>query len=223
MSILKSIRKKVEKKQFENSLKEFPMQLETKYKRGLFIDCGTNLGQGYTFFKQYFTPKIYDAILIEPNPNCMAIVKKNFSNQSHITFMENAAWVNTEKLNFFGLVEDNRGKTSDGGSVLTNHNATFYEANKEQSIEVKALSLAELIKEKSKVYSQIIIKMDIESAEYEVLQDLINTKASEHISYMYIEFHSQYFAENEIKKYKDLEIQLIKNLKEENVGVSLWH
>ena len=42
----------------------------SKDKKGLFIDCGSNLGQGFTFFEQYFPLKIFDYILVEPNPFC---------------------------------------------------------------------------------------------------------------------------------------------------------
>ena len=36
----------------------------------LFVDVGSNLGQGFNFFKQYFITKNYDYLLIEPNPYC---------------------------------------------------------------------------------------------------------------------------------------------------------
>ena len=39
-------------------------------KKGLFIDCGSNLGQGFSFFSKYFPLNKFDFILIEPNPYC---------------------------------------------------------------------------------------------------------------------------------------------------------
>ena len=42
----------------------------SKDKKGLFIDCGSNLGQGFSFFEQYFPLKTFDYILVEPNPFC---------------------------------------------------------------------------------------------------------------------------------------------------------
>lgn len=223
MGLLKSIRKRIRNYNLEKSLKNLPITSLEHKKKGLFIDCGSNLGQGYTFFKDYFKPEFYDTIMIEPNPNCMKVVKEKFQAQKNITFLEVAAWINTDTLQFFGLVEDDRGATSDGGSVVADHNGVFYEADKQQSIDVPAISLANLIIEKSKDYDQIIIKMDIESAEYEVLKDILKTKASQHVTHMYIEFHSQYFKEEEQASYVDLEKNLIKQLKSDKVGVSLWH
>lgn len=40
--------------------------------RGLFIDCGSNIGQGYKYFSRYYTPDRYDFVLVEPNKNCLA-------------------------------------------------------------------------------------------------------------------------------------------------------
>ena len=49
----------------------------SKDKKGLFIDCGSNLGQGFTFFEQYFPLKTFDYILVEPNPFCKEeLIKK---------------------------------------------------------------------------------------------------------------------------------------------------
>ncbi|WP_179008428.1 FkbM family methyltransferase [Winogradskyella forsetii] len=220
MGLAKSIKKKIELKRFNDSITNLPIKSASKEK-GLFIDCGSNLGQGYTYFKDFFKPEFYDTVMIEPNPHCMKILKEQFQNEN-IEFIEAAAWINYDDLHFFGLVEDDRGETTDGGSVIDSHNSTFYEADKENSTKVKAISLADLILKKKASYSQIIIKMDIESAEYEVLKNMLETKAVDYVDYMYIEFHSQYFKDEQIK-YKKLEKQLVKQLRRKDIGVSLWH
>lgn len=43
--------------------------------KALFIDCGSNLGQGFTFFKSYYNLKYFDYVLFEPNPNCVEFLK----------------------------------------------------------------------------------------------------------------------------------------------------
>ena len=37
----------------------------------LFVDLGANLGQGYTWFKHYFSGPNVSFELFEPNPNCI--------------------------------------------------------------------------------------------------------------------------------------------------------
>ncbi|MEZ4793278.1 MAG: FkbM family methyltransferase [Gelidibacter sp.] len=223
MSLKKSLRKKIRKHNFNKSLENLPKKKLKNGGKRLFIDCGSNVGQGYEYFRTYFTPESYDVVMIEPNPNCMQIIKEKFSAQKNVEFIEAAAWIDYNPLYFYGLVEDERGKTTDGGSVITDHNSIMYEVDKRSGIQVSAISLSDLIIEKAKTYHQIVIKMDIESAEYEVLADILKTDAKKYISYMYIEFHSQYFKESEREQYLHKEKHLIKNLRRNKVGVSLWH
>ena len=49
------------------------------------------------------------------------------------------------KLNFYGLVENERGNTSDGGSIIEDHNSTMYKADVENSITVDSISFSKLI------------------------------------------------------------------------------
>jgi FkbM family methyltransferase len=181
--------------------------------RRLFVDCGSNVGQGYTFFKRYLSPERYDAILIEPNPNCMSVLRD---------FIEAAAWTKVGKLKLFGLVEDERGATTQGASVVADHNSGDYEADEEAAIEVDTFSLAELLTEKAAEYDQIVVKMDIESSEYEVLRDLLDTGAAKNITHIFIEFHSEYFKEPESSQYRALEKTLANELRAAGVGVTIW-
>lgn len=191
-------------------------------KKCLFVDCGSNLGQGYRFFKIFFPPRLHDAILIEPNPHCIEILKQKYSKYNNVQFIEAAAWTNHSRLKLFGLVEDERGEQSSGASVISKHNESMYESNAERALEVDAISLSDLIHEKAKSHNQIIIKMDIESSEYEVLQDMIRTGAIQHVKHLFVEFHSDYFKDEEKKKHQQLEVSLIEQLRNLGLGVTIW-
>lgn len=193
-----------------------------KYERRLFVDCGSNVGQGYTFFKKYLPPERYDAVLIEPNPNCMKVLRENFRSYGNLEFIEGAAWTKNEKLKLFGLVEDERGETTQGGSVIADHNSAEYMANQDAALEVDAFSLGELLTNKAREYDQIVVKMDIESSEYEVLRDLLDTGAAKNITHIFIEFHSEYFKEPESSQYRALEKSLVEELRSAGVGVTIW-
>jgi FkbM family methyltransferase len=191
-------------------------------KKGLFIDGGSNLGQGYTYFKKYFPIEKFDALLIEPNPNCMKVVQDKFKDIENIDFIQKAIWTKEDKLNFFGLVEDDRGNTSTGGSVVESHASSWYASDKEQALEVDAFSFSNLLKEKSQKYDTIIVKMDIESAEYEVLKDLIEKDSITCIDHLFVEFHSQYFDDSERSTYQQTEKDLIETIESKGVGLTLW-
>jgi len=224
MGLQKSISKRINQYKIDKALRYYPSQLKINSAkgRGLFVDCGSNLGQGYSFFSQYFKPDWYKAFLIEPNPNCMSILKDKFQSIDTIEFIEAAAWIKDEELNFFGLVENDKGPTSDGGSVIKDHNSKMYETDVENSITVKGFSLSEMILERAPDFDQVIMKMDIESSEYAVIEDLIKTKAAAHIDFMFIEFHHQYFKDQE-EHYEYRGKSLVKELKKQGTKVALWH
>ena len=190
--------------------------------RRLFVDCGSNVGQGYTFFKKYLPPERYRAILIEPNPNCMKVLREKFGGYPNLDFIEGAAWTKDGKLKLFGLVEDDRGETTQGASVVADHNSGDYEADEDAAIEVDTFSLAELLAERADDYDQVVVKMDIESSEYEVLRDLLDTGAAKKITHIFIEFHSEYFKEPEGAQYRALEKTLVNELRAAGVGVTIW-
>lgn len=193
-----------------------------KSKKKLFIDGGSNLGQGYSFFSKYFSPDKYDYIFIEPNPSCMRVIKKKFNQIRSAKFLEKAIWIKEEKLSFFGLVEDHRGNTSQGGSVLNNHNSSMYASDENRAIYVDAFSFSDFLSEIGKDYNTIIVKMDIESAEYDVLRDLIDKKTISLIDHLFVEFHSQYFEAAEQPIYRQLEKGLIHKINSTGIGFTRW-
>jgi FkbM family methyltransferase len=168
---------------------------------GLFIDMGSNLGQGFQFFSSYYDPNLFDYWFVEPNPFCLEALEKNVSAlyDSHgwkgNREIINAAVSNTDgTASLFGLVEDTRGKTSDGASVIKDHNSAFYASNEARALKVKSVKASSLIEDAAKKYPTIVVKMDIESAEYDALEDLIGTAAIDRIAHLYVEWHSQYFS-----------------------------
>ena len=48
-------------------------KIKRKGKKFLFIDCGSNLGQGFKFFKKYFETKFFD---LEDQPKYQELEKK---------------------------------------------------------------------------------------------------------------------------------------------------
>lgn len=190
--------------------------------RRLFVDCGSNIGQGYTFFKKYLPPEQYDAILIEPNPNCIKTLEEKFGSYPNLEIIQGAAWVRNETLKLFGLVEDDRGAMTQGASVVPEHNSGDYVADQDAALAVDAFSLGEMLTEKAKVYDEIIVKMDIESSEYEVLRQLLDCGAAKHMTHIFIEFHSEYFKEPESSRHRALEKVLVDELRAAGVGVTIW-
>jgi len=193
--------------------------------KGLFIDCGSNLGQGFTFFEQYFPLKIFDFILVEPNPYCEEALTNKIAakkNEGSIELIKKAASTSDGTTKFFGLVEDDRGKTSEGGSILKEHASAWYTHSEEDAITVETFSLTDLIINKANRYKIIVLKMDIEGGEYEVLDDLLKHGAHKKIAIIFTEFHSQYMTDPDKTIYKSREKVIIQSFKQEKIPFKNW-
>lgn len=204
-------------------LKILALQGRLFHRRRLFVDCGSNLGQGYEYFRKFLVPEWYDAILIEPNPNCMRVLKETYGHLPHIRCIEAAVWKEETTLRLFGLVEDHRGEASEGASVVPEHNNSMYESNRERALSVKAISLSRLLHEEAKTYSQIVVKLDVESAEYEVLADLFSTGIPAQVRHFFVEFHSRYFKEPDQGHYRALEESFVSEFRRRRIGFTPWH
>ena len=195
-------------------------------KKNLFIDLGTNFGQGFLYFQKFFKEKNFEYVLIEPNPNLKIHIKnliKEKKGTKKIKFINKAAYINNGSKKFYGLVEDpKRLGTSDGGSLLDEHNTKLYRADKNKAITVKTFNFINYLK-KLKKYDNIIIKMDIEGSEYKILDRLIkNINEIKNIKHMFLEFHSRFMVKNKKIKYKIKERKIIENLELNNIKYTLW-
>ena len=151
--------------------------LRSQNGRGLFIDCGSNLGQGFGYFRKYYPLDLYDYVLIEPNPHCLSrLAELRAKLTGNIEIIGKAASTRIGEDRFYGLTEGRRGKTSELGSTLPGHNSKFYVTGENNAIKVKTFSLSDFIKSRRLEYSSIVLKLDIEGGEYEVLEDLIANK-----------------------------------------------
>ena len=173
------------------------VKLNSTGTRGLFIDCGSNVGQGFRFFSQHYSPDRYDYILIEPNPNCLPHLKKlGLVGDAHIEILAKAASTEDGRAKLFGPPADQRDPTHEGFSIVADHNTALYQAEEFEEGLVETISLSNLIASKHAIYDVIVMKMDVEGAEYDILQDMIAKGAHRKLGAIYVEFHSQYMTGN---------------------------
>jgi FkbM family methyltransferase len=227
----KLLKKRNEKKQrilFENKMNKLLNNLSnedflTSTKKKVFIDCGSNIGQGYDFFSKWFDIDNYDHILIEPNPYCIKILKNKLQKISNrIEILSKAADIENGEKKFYGLVEDGRGALSEGGSIVDFHNSAMYKPNEEEAIVVQTFDFSQFITDMKNKYERIVVKMDIEGAEYDILNKMIENESAKFISILFVEFHSDYMSGVLKNKFKKEEIRLIKQLNYLGCQTYIW-
>jgi FkbM family methyltransferase len=191
--------------------------------RGLFIDCGSNIGQGYRFFSKFYPPDLYDYILVEPNTNCVPHLHALRRNgNSSIEIIEKAASVRDGHTKLFGPPVAQRDPTYEGCSIVVDHNNALYEAEEITVGLVETFSLSDLIMAKRAAYDVVVMKMDVEGAEYEILEDMIEKGAHRELVAIYVEFHSQYMTGSERTDRRFLEKKIQNSFSAENIVFRRW-
>ena len=195
-------------------------------KRGLFLDCGSNVGQGFEFFRRYYPNKFYDYILFEPNPYCFQVLNDKYSllENEGVHLKNVAVGVENTEVDFYGLEDEQGGLYSVGGSTLQEHNSKIHAKLNRVSLRVPSINFPDFLIDilQRNDYSHIILKLDIEGGEYLVLESLVNANLISKFETIYVEFHSQYMNEKYREIYSAKEKEFLQNAKEIETRVIKW-
>jgi FkbM family methyltransferase len=138
------------------------------------IDCGANIGMSI-FFLKYFYPQA-EIIAFEPNPDAYSLLKKNVeANQlKQVTLHNKAVSANTNGISFF--------VNEDKGTLLASIKA---DRGGSRELQIETVLLSDFLTTKAN-----LVKIDIEGAEWLVLEDLQNHAASfANIEQLIMEYH----------------------------------
>ena len=178
----------------------------------LFVDLGANLGQGFHWFKKYYRGANITFELFEPNPYCCEQLQKLPEISSGDVKLINAAVSDFSGVApFFGISSNKSERFSVGGTIIEGHSSAFVESSGNDLIEVKVVDFCEYLRKKNNIFEKIVVKMDIEGAEIQLLESLIETGMINAIDILYVEFHSR-FQGAYAKKTKEREDEIINKL-----------
>ncbi|WP_391481668.1 FkbM family methyltransferase [Nereida sp. NH-UV-3] len=162
-----------------------PMRLFYKLKyvelKKLFIDCGGY--DGCSAIKFLSSNPEFDAVSFEPNPELW-----RYYVDVPTTLIKKAAWITNGEADFGLDVRD-----ADGSSLIESKTLDFFAQDSAMypvsKINVQTVDLSEFISLASSVYDRIFLKLDVEGAEYEILNRLIATNTISLIDCIQAEFH----------------------------------
>lgn len=212
----------------------------------VFIDCGVNLGQGLSEISKMrnIANKDWDIHLFEPNPYLSEFITKEIINRYphlNISFSPTAvvARDSPEELEFLLHAQKEYETPIGGGSTLANHDLKESEIEGYEKCNVKTTVLSDFIfnlamsknaidiieKEDGTKFScfnkgklKLILKLDIEGAEYSVIRDLLSSGAAWAINELFVEFRGRRFKEDK----RDEEVFLVGELFQRGVVVQPW-
>jgi FkbM family methyltransferase len=158
--------------------------------RKIYIDAGGFSGDTVSLFEEkYPDANQFEIFCFEPNPDLF-----HFHENKKYKFLPYAVWIENCDLNFYVA-------SNPTGSTLMK---SKYNAKILKSIKVKALDISEWIKNSFSINDYIVLKMDIEGAEYDVLQHMIDHKSILYVKEIFVDWHRKKMGNFNHEKYSHL-------------------
>ena len=184
-------------------------------KKNVFLDLGTHGCQGLHSFitSQLPIDSTWEIHTFEPNPLLHPVTCIDQFKDLDITVHDKAIWVNEGTSIFKQYGDDGTSQ----GSLLEETKGDKEYHDYHSSIEVKTIDFYEFIT-RFEDYQDIYIKMDIEWAEYTVIEDLLIQGWHKNIKHLWVEWHgiNQDFFINKSKF-------LMEQIRLSGCEVTSWH
>jgi len=171
--------------------------------RHIFIDGGAHKGESIQNFKRarMFRDHRWDIMAFECNPDLAA----HLENTTDAKIYNQAMWTNNGTLEFFLTQE-------------TTCSSLFQKAGmgklEKRRVEVPSIDFAAWLADNTQPQDFVILKLDVEGAEYPILDHLLAKDVAQRIDILFVEFHNAWV---DIPKTRDE--ALIRQLKERGVRI----
>ena len=145
----------------------------------IFLDCGAWNGQSVKVFRQKYDMRYeYFIFSFEANP----LFTENFPHFDRHMLCKKAVWIYDGYVDFY---IDNSKKRA-GSTIMKEKTSGDLDSN---PIRVECIDLSRFIEKSFKPEDEIILKLDIEGAEYQVLNKMIEDGTMSYIDQLFIEWH----------------------------------
>ena len=179
----------------------------------IILDCGSHLGESVRKFKGIFSEDECEFYMFEPNTYLYDI------------FNSNPEFNNCKKYN--KAISDKNGivklwgctnNKNSVGSTLEKSKANWDQIKENDYIEIESIDLSDFISKNFSKDDYIILKLDIEGAEYDTLDKLFETNIIHYINEFYCEFHTQWLS----PEFSQRENNIKEKLKKINLDINYW-
>ena len=188
--------------------------------RKVFLDCGTNRGQG---LRQLVGRLGIDSSWLveafEPNANGCNTAK-HLEDMPYVKLHNKAVYDRTGVVEFSIMTEDDQGssirKYMDSGICIDENHPSY--RNHDCVIEVECVDISDILKQ----YDDsdfIAVKLDVEGSEFAIIRKILKDGTIKKINELFVEWHTPYLS----SETPQTEAELKSNI--QNLGVKLhdWH
>ena len=174
-----------------------------------FIDCGAHCGESILTAKQRFGNDI-NVVSFEPVPGLAKQLQEIHQNNPTIQIQNSAVWINDD-IKKFHLSE----AYTDGSSLLNSLN----NLRDDHYIDINCFDLSTWISESFNEKDYLILKLDIEGAEYEVLNKMIEDDTIKLVNELWGEWHDMKIDDDHTQF---LAKKIYKYLEDNNINFKEW-
>jgi FkbM family methyltransferase len=179
----------------------------------LFVDWGGHNGSSVRKFRRDFDPKQrFDIVSFEPNP----AYADAFTGFTRHTLIPAAVWIANDSLDFYLNREDGDGSTL-FRHKLTRHEGWYGELDRHSPIKVAAIDLSAWLRTHCRPGDYVILKLDVEGAEYPLLRKMIRDGTIDLIDELLIEWHW-----DRVRISHEEHASLVDQLTARRISVSPW-
>lgn len=146
---------------------------------GLALDVGANVGDVTEFLLQ----KGMKVIAFEPDPRCLEVLKQRFSNNVRVQIMPVAVSVVNRDMELFVQAGASGNTTSSSLNERGKHSKDF-------TYTVSVIDIFEFIK--TLPSPPYLTKMDIEGAEFDILEKMLVSKSQDIFGMLFVETHERF-------------------------------
>jgi FkbM family methyltransferase len=145
------------------------------------LDCGAHKGHAISFFKEKYG--LFDRIyLFECNPFLALKLQSKYAKDFSTIICPYAIWTEDGISSFFFGKKNH----SNSSSLIKEKKGV----EKNEDIKVITIDFSKWLYERFSQSDEIVLKMDIEGAEYPVLEHLVTTRAISLVKSLYCEWHA---------------------------------
>jgi FkbM family methyltransferase len=176
----------------------------------IFIDGGGNWKK---IVDRYLALADFDKVYVfEPNP----LFYDSYKN-SNYQLIKKAIWVENIKKNFYISKDENQVFSSLFENKLSKLKNELVDNYWSKTLEVDCIDFSQWVKDNFNEQDDITLKLDIEGAEFDVIEKMIEDKTIKMINKLFVEFHTDTCPEQKEKYFS-----IIKKLKNINIKLNNW-